>query len=243
MTKEKLTTMTTLTKATKIEPTSKIRPTPRAEDTRRKIYDAALELFREKGFEQTTMRDIAAKAQVALGGAYYYFPSKDAIVLDFYRYTQESSHEVILEDLAKHRTLKDRIRCVLEKRLELLHPNRKFCAALFRHAPDSADPLSPFSEASRPIREHAVEHMRLAMEGGDVKVPSDLKPRLPYLLWLYQMGLIMFWLYDRSPSQERSRRLTEKSLGLLVNLLRVSSLPLMRPLRKAALELVQTVEA
>jgi len=235
--------MTTLTKATKIEPTSKIRPTPRAEDTRRKIYDAALELFREKGFEQTTMRDIAAKAQVALGGAYYYFPSKDAIVLDFYRYTQESSHEVILEDLAKHRTLKDRIRCVLEKRLELLHPNRKFCAALFRHAPDSADPLSPFSEASRPIREHAVEHMRLAMEGGDVKVPSDLKPRLPYLLWLYQMGLIMFWLYDRSPSQERSRRLTEKSLGLLVNLLRVSSLPLMRPLRKAALELVQTVEA
>ena len=84
--------------------------------------------------------------------------------------------------------------------------------------------------------------MRLAIEGSDVKVPSDLEPRLPYLLWLYQMGLIMFWLYDRSPSQERSRRLTEKSLGLLVNLLRVSTLPLMRPLRKAALELIETVE-
>jgi AcrR family transcriptional regulator len=242
MTKEKPTTMTILTKTTKTDSTSKIKTTARAEDTRRKIYDAALELFREKGFEQTTMRDIAAKAQVALGGAYYYFPSKDAIVLDFYRDTQESSHEAVLEDLARYKKLKDRIRCVLEKRLELLQPNRKFCAALFRHAPDSDDPLSPFSEVSRPIREHAVEHMRLAMEGGDVKVPSDLKPRLPYLLWLYQMGLIMFWLYDRSPSQERSRRLTEKSLGVLVNLLRVSTLPLMRPLRKAALELIETVE-
>jgi hypothetical protein len=62
---------------------------------------------------------------------------------------------------------------------------------------------------------------------------------LPYLLWLYQMALIMFWLYDRSPDQERTQRLMEKSLSLLVNLLRLSSLPLMKPLRKTALELVE----
>jgi AcrR family transcriptional regulator len=228
---------------TKTNLTLKQRRTPRAEDTRRKIYDAALEIFREKGFEPTTMRDIAAKAGVALGGAYYYFSAKDAIVLAFYRQMQESSQEAILEALAGRKKLRDRIRCVLEKRLELLEPNRKFCAALLRHAPDGADPLSPFSEESRPIREHAIEHMRIAVEGGDVRVPADLKPRLPYLLWLYQMALIMFWLYDRSPGQERTRQLMEKSLGLLVNLLRISTLPLMKPLRKAALELVESVDA
>jgi len=222
--------------------TLKTRTTPRAEDTRRKIYEAAMELFREKGFDETTMRDIAAKAGVALGGAYYYFSAKDAIVLAFYREMQESSHQIIIEALAGRRELKDRIRCVLEKRLELLEPNRKFCAALLRHAPDGADPLSPFSEETRSIREHAMEHMRIAVEGGDVKVPSDLKPRLPYLLWLYQMALIMFWLYDRSPGQERTRRLMEKSLGLLINVLRISTLPLMKPLRKAALDLVEGVE-
>src|SRR5271163_659194 len=221
--------------------TLKTRTTPRAEDTRRKIYEAAMELFREKGFDETTMRDIAAKAGVALGGAYYYFSAKDAIVLAFYREMQESSHQIIIEALAGRRELKDRIRCVLEKRLELLEPNRKFCAALLRHAPDGADPLSPFSEETRSIREHAMEHMRIAVEGGDVKVPSDLKPRLPYLLWLYQMALIMFWLYDRSPGQERTRRLMEKSLGLLINVLRISTLPLMKPLRKAALDLVEGV--
>ncbi|HEV8493617.1 MAG TPA: TetR family transcriptional regulator, partial [Candidatus Angelobacter sp.] len=178
----------------------KTRPTPRAEDTRRRIYEAAMELFREKGFEQTTMRDIAAKAGVALGGAYYYFSSKEAIVLAFYHEMQEGSHEAVLESMAGEKKLKERIRCVLEKRFELLAPNRKFCDALFRHAPDSKDPLSPFSEETRPIRERAIEHMRIAMEGGDVKVPADLKPQLPYLLWLYQMGLILFWLYDRSES-------------------------------------------
>jgi len=221
--------------------TLKTRPTPRAEDTRRRIYDSALELFREKGFEQTTMRDVAAKAGVALGGAYYYFSSKEAIVLAFYQEMQESNHELILEAMGSHKKLKDRLRCVLEKRLELLVPNRKFCDALFRHAPDPSDPLSPFSQEARPIRERAIEHLRLAMEGGDVKVPPDLKAHLPYLLWLYQMAIILFWLYDRSPRQERTQKLMEKSLALLVNLLRLSGMPLMRPLRKAALELVETV--
>jgi len=218
--------------------TIKPRVTSRAEDTRRKIYEAAMELFREKGFEETTMRDIAAKAGVALGGAYYYFSSKDAIVLAFYREMQETSTPLVGGALTDKKQLKDRIRAVLDQRLTLLAPNRKFCAALFRHAPDGADPLSPFSEDSRLIRDAAIEQMRVALEGGDVKIPADLRPRLPYLLWLYQMALIMFWLYDRSPDQQRTQRLMEKSLGLLVNLLRISSLPLMKPLRKTALELV-----
>ncbi len=221
--------------------TLKTRPTPRAEDTRSKIYEAALKLFREKGFEQTTMRDIAAKADVALGAAYYYFASKDAIVLAFYQEMQEESHESILDALAGRRKLKDRIRYVLEKRLELLAPNRKFCDALFKHAPDAADPLSPFSAEARPIRERALEHLRVALEGGDLKVPADLEPHLPYLLWLYQMAIILFWLYDRSARQERTQKLMDKSLTLLITLLRLSGLPLMKPLRKAALELLETV--
>jgi AcrR family transcriptional regulator len=224
--------------------TIKPRVTARAEDTRRKIYEAAMEMFREKGFEETTMRDIAAKAGVALGGTYYYFSSKDAIVLAFYHEMQEASRTVVSDALADKKKLKERIRAVLDQRLKLLEPNRKFCAALFRHAPDGSDPLSPFSEETHLIRNAAIEQMRIAVEGGDVKIPPDLKPRLPYLLWLYQMALIMFWLYDRSPNQEKTQKLMDKSLGLLVNLLRVSSLPLMRPLRKTLLELVDaaTVE-
>jgi AcrR family transcriptional regulator len=220
----------------------KPRVTSRAEDTRKKIYEAAMELFREKGFEETTMRDIAAKAGVALGGTYYYYSSKDAIVLAFYHEMQETSTSLVTDGLANKKKLKERIRAVLDQRLKLLAPNRKFCAALFRHAPDGADPLSPFSDETRLIREAAVEQMRVALEGGDLKVPADLKPRLPYLLWLYQMALIMFWLYDRSPNQERTEKLIEKSLGLLVNLLRISALPLMKPLRKAALDLVETAQ-
>jgi AcrR family transcriptional regulator len=223
--------------------TEKIRVTPRAEDTRRRIYEAALALFRQKGFESTTMRDIAVKAEVALGGAYYYFASKEAIVLEFYREMQEASQEKILAALKSERKLRDRLRCILEKRLELLAPNRKFCDALFRHAPDSHDPLSPFSEETRAIREQAIEHLRVAVDGSEMKVSADLKPHLPYLLWLYQMGLILFWLYDHSPRQARTRKLMDLSLGMVVNLIRLSSLPLLRPVRKTVLEMVETISS
>ena len=46
--------------------------TPKAEETGLRILTAALELFRQEGFDSATMRDIAQKAGVATGAAYYY---------------------------------------------------------------------------------------------------------------------------------------------------------------------------
>ena len=219
------------------------RSTPKANETRRRIYEAALEMFREKGFEQTTMRDIARQAGVALGAAYYYFDSKDAIVLAFYQEMQDRGHQPTLDAMAKERKLRDRILVVLEKRFELLAPNLKFLAALFKHSPDTADPLSPFSAETLSIREKAVELFQVAITGDDVKVPADLAVRLPRLLWLYQLGLILFWIYDRSADRKQTIVLMEKSLSLIVNLIRLSGLPLMRPVRRAVLELLEVVAA
>src|SRR5207244_122909 len=166
-----------------------------------------------------------------------------AIVGAWYGERQGGSHGAGRQEMHEHKTMRGRRRCVVQQRLGLLEPNRKFCDALFRHAPDSQDPLSPFSEETRPIREQAIEHLRLAVEGGDTRVPPDLQERLPYLLWLYQMALILFWIYDRSPGQQRTQQLTEKSLGLIVTLIRLSTLPLMKPVRRTVLELVETLAA
>lgn len=220
---------------------NRARSTPKASETRRRIYEAALEMFREKGFEQTTMRDIARQAGVALGAAYYYFDSKDAIVLAFYQEMQDRGHQPTLDAMAKERKLHDRILVVLEKRFELLAPNLKFLAALFKHSPDTADPLSPFSAETLSIREKAVELFQVAITGDDVKVPADLAVHLPRLLWLYQLGLVLFWIYDRSEGRKQTGVLMKKSLSLIVNLVRLSGLPLMRPVRRAVLELLEVV--
>lgn len=219
------------------------RGTVKADATRSRIYEVALQLFREKGFDQTTMRDIARQAEVALGATYYYFGSKEAIVLAFYREMQERGHQATLDALARRHKLRDRIHVVLEKRFDLLAPNLKFLAALFKHSPDAEDTLSPFSQENKPIRDKAIDLFRAALDGADVKVPPDLAPHLPRMLWLYQLTLILFWIYDRSEKKKSTVRLMDKTLSLIVTLIRVSGLPLMRPVRRTVLEVLEVVAA
>ena len=49
--------------------------------TRRRILDAAVQMFRGRGFEATTTRDIADAAGIATGTLFNYFPTKEAIVI------------------------------------------------------------------------------------------------------------------------------------------------------------------
>jgi len=50
------------------------------EETRHRIFHAAIHLFRERGFEQTTVDDITEKADVAKGTFFNYFPRKEAVL-------------------------------------------------------------------------------------------------------------------------------------------------------------------
>jgi AcrR family transcriptional regulator len=61
---------------------------PKSEATRARILQAALRVFRERGFHDATMREVAAAAGVAVGAAYYYFDSKNALVMAFYDESQ-----------------------------------------------------------------------------------------------------------------------------------------------------------
>src|SRR4029079_17251281 len=99
------------------------------QDTRGRILDAALALFRERGFEETTMRDIAVRAKVATGLAYYYFESKNAIVLAFY---QQARHELtpLLEAAHRERTLAARLAALIDIKFKYFAPNRAFLGAL-----------------------------------------------------------------------------------------------------------------
>jgi len=72
----------------------------KSDETRARILEAALAVFRERGFSSATMREIAAHAKVAVGAAYYYFDSKDAIVMAFYERTQREMGPAIEEKLA-----------------------------------------------------------------------------------------------------------------------------------------------
>lgn len=209
-------------------------------ETRARILDAAMELFRRQGFEETTMREIAAGAGVATGAAYYYFDSKDAIALAFYDQSQQDLEPLIEQALAGGKHLKDRLVALLEAKLRYFEPNRRLLGALAAHA-DPAHPISPFSARTREIRERDVASFVRILEASGTKTPRDLEPHLPRILWMYQMGLILFWIYDRSPAQQRTHTLIRKSAAIVERLVKAAAFPLLRPVRRMVADLMQTV--
>ena len=215
----------------------------KAEVTERKILDAALELFRTKGFEDTTMRDIAAAAEVATGAAYYYYPSKDSIVLAFYRRSCAQMQPIIEELMTEAPgRLEASLRALIQAKLEYFAPHRGVLRALLKNGADPAHPLSPFAESNKGIREVDVAWFRKLLNNCDIRVPKDLAPHLPDVLWLFQMGVIYFWVTDDSHGQRRTSRVLALGSRIVSTLLKIAGQPLTRPLRKVAIELIETVK-
>src|SRR5262245_46934212 len=122
-----------------------VRAGVKAEETSHKILEAALELFRVEGFDRATMRDIASRAGVPAGAAYYYYDSKDAIVTAFYRRSSADMQPKIAAALEGVKGLEARLRALIDAKLEYFAPNRGILRALLRNGADPAYPLSPFS--------------------------------------------------------------------------------------------------
>ena len=214
----------------------------KSEATRARILDIALDLFRRQGFDEATMRGIAAAAGVSLGSTYYYFESKEDLVMAFYERAIEEMAPRIEAVLAGSNSFEESLRDLIAVKFEYFNLNRSFLGALLRHAADPQNRLSPFSDATRHIRERDQMYFARVIAASPGWVPDDLLPHLPKLLWLYQMGLILFWVYDRSAAQRQTRLLGEKSLTLLVSLLKISRFALLKPLRSKIVDLIVVAE-
>jgi len=212
----------------------------KSEETRSRILEAALSVFQERGFAQATMREIAAEAGVAVGAAYYYFDSKDALVMAFYERAQEEMHREAEAALDRAKTLEARLRAIISAKFGYFAPNRRLLGALSAHV-DPDHPLSPFSVETAQIREQDVRLFERAVAESGVKLPASVAPYLGRLLWMYQMGLILFWVYDKSAGQNRTMLLYEKTLKMILVTLRIAGFPLLRPLHRLAGELLAVV--
>lgn len=216
----------------------------KADVTRRKILDAALEMFRNKGFEEATMRDVAEAAGVATGAAYYYYPSKEALVLDFYQRSCTDMQPLIEDALGKvSGGLENRLKTLIHVKLEYFAPHRRVLRALLKNGADPAHPLSPFAENNKQIRNVDVAWFRKVLSSSGVRIPMDLEPYMPEVLWMLQMGVIYFWVTDDSRGQQRTVRLLDLGVKITATLLRIAGLPLTRPARKVAIELIETVKS
>ncbi|MEE2522551.1 TetR family transcriptional regulator [Pseudarthrobacter sp. J75] len=202
----------------------------KSEQTRQRLAEVALRMFREVGFEKTTMRAIAAEAGVSVGNAYYYFASKDELVQELYRQVQDDhaalAAQAIAEQTAAGKTdLASRLKATLHAGLDVMAPYHRFGADFIATAIRPASAVNPFSADSLQARAESLSIFRTAVEGSKPQVPKKLRADLPELLWLGYMGITLFWVYDASEGQRRTRRLVDGAAPLIARGLQLARVP------------------
>jgi len=216
--------------------TSAIRAT--SEATRAQILKTALETFRRLGMEAATMREIAKAAGVALGSAYYYFPSKEAIVLAYYDNVQAEHRERVQAQMMEGpHNLVQRLQVAFHSKLDILRGDRKLLGTLFRYTGEPEHPLSALGAGTRKNREDSIAVFALAL--GDERLPDDVQTVLPVTLWALHMGILLYFIYDDSLNQERTRKLCDGLLQLVARALPLVNFPVLKPVRGSLFALLR----
>ncbi|AEU38727.1 TetR/AcrR family transcriptional regulator [Granulicella mallensis] len=214
--------------------------TTKGEQTREHIFDCALELFRENGFDAATMQDVATRANVAKSAAYYYFPGKEAIIQAYYEAVQTRQEQLCAEVFAETKDLKKRLYAAMHTKFDLAQDDRKLLGVVFRYTGEPQHPLSCLGSGTAEIRRRSMQvfQQALAVE----RLPKDLEQLLPLALWSLQMGLLVMFLYDTSAAQKRTRQLASGSLDFTLKMMTLARLPVLKPIRSKILSLLREAD-
>lgn len=193
-------------------------------ETRRKIIQAGIDLFGEQGYEKTTMKAIARKAEVGDATIYKYFATKDKIILGFYQLRAEQTLEQLWEIDTDDYDLHESLQLLIDLYLESLLPDREFVQ-------DSAKKLlmsqSFMLSESPPLRQEFTGAINEFLDRAEA---CDEIPYFPYRGMLvgiineYLMGVLVYWLKDDSEEFANTTQMVDLSLTLGVQILRAGIL-------------------
>jgi AcrR family transcriptional regulator len=197
-------------------------PTPQGNAARLTLYNTAIELIREHGYEATTLRDVANRAGVSVGLLYRYFQSKRAVVLSLY-------DELSMEYAARATEMRsgkwrDRFLFAFTTSLQVLHPHRRTLGALVPIlVGDAHEGL--FAPATTFSRQRVQNVFHEAVVGATDAPRPEVTSALARLLYLVHLAIILWWLLDKSPQQ----RATTALVALVKQALPASALTLRLP--------------
>ena len=179
---------------------------------RDKLYATSLRLIAQRGYEATTLRDIAREARVSVGLLYRYFPSKHAVVLALYDelsadYARRAAH-------MPSGKWRDRFLFALTTSLEVLQPHQTALRALTPVL--VGDPEEGiFSGSTAFSRLRVQKAFEEAVAGASDAPPQALAEALGRLLYLIHLAVLLWWLLDKSSKQRATASLISLTRQLL----------------------------
>jgi AcrR family transcriptional regulator len=191
----------------------------KSEATRAHVYETALALFQKRGVDGTTMRDIAEAAGMSLGAAYYYFPSKEALVFAYYE-----ENQAVVERLEVTGGLREQLGTLMHAKLESIRDQRHMLGTILPRLMNPGDELSAFSSRTKAVRARAIGlFARPLREAG---LGEDVVRVAAHALWMFQLAALLVYLNDTSAQQKRTHGLIDDALDMLVPMLPMLGTPI-----------------
>jgi len=200
-------------------------PTLAGEQTRKRLFDAAVERIATRGYEAATLREIAKDAGVSPGLLYRYFPSKRAVVLALY--DELSTAFAVKAQAMPAGRWRDRFLFALETSLEVLRPHRTALKALVPMIV-SGSGEGVFAAATAFSRARVQGVFVSAVARATDAPAALLAEALGRLLYLAHLAAILCWLLDRSRDQRATRGLVDLARQALPTLALGLKLPIAR---------------
>ena len=204
-------------------------PTAEGAAAKRRLYETAIGLMARKGYESTTLRDVAKEAGVSVGLLYRYFPSKRAVIVALYE--ELSAGYAERAQAMPSGKWRERFLFALTTSLEVLAPHRTALRGLVPVI--VGDPEEGvFAPGMAFSRERVQGVFELAVSGATDSPGAPLAPALGRLLYLVHLAVLLWWLLDRSTNQ----RATSALVGLARQILPSAALTLrLSPVRRLLL--------
>lgn len=216
----------------------------KAQRTRERIFSCAMDLFTTHGYEKTTMRMIAHRANVNVALSYHYFPSKEHLILEFYqRFSRDFTDRAASVVAGGSPRLGARLTAVAETMFAAAGPYHAFAGSLFATAASPTSPLNPFSADCAGIRTDGIALCTRVIDGCRPRVPDEVAQELPFLLWAFNLGILYCWIHDHSEGQHKTRIILRHSVRLIVAILRLGSSPGARYFWRQALSISHLVRS
>ena len=162
--------------------------------TRNKIFEVAGRLFKVKGFENTTVDEITKEAGIGKGTFFNYYPTKEALLVDFVTEKEELVFDLVKNELRKNIHVRQRIKNALltvaksnEKNKEL---TRLFVVEHLRHYGYNERTSKGLNTLLHKIIEKGVE-------AGEIRNSIDIKKAAENITGIYYTSL-MEWLWSES---------------------------------------------
>lgn len=163
-------------------------------ETKNKIFEVAGRLFKEKGFDNTTVDEITGEAGIGKGTFFNYFPTKETLLREFGKQKEEFVYNLVRDELKKTISTKEKIKNILvlaaksnEKDKEL---TKLFVFEYLRH-------YGYEERRSRSLNTILQDLLENGVKRGEVKSGIDVKRAAENLTAIYYSSL-MEWLWSNS---------------------------------------------